>query len=133
MAKIDFESFETSGEAYDQKFDRTALIKQIEQDIPSPTPSSKFKLKLSGTRLVISYHCIETYLSDRSRVESLYKESEKLIKDYVKEFKKEYKKRSKKALKMTEVKEGRDYSVEKWSLNERYYFTSFQVYDLKEE
>jgi hypothetical protein len=48
----------------------------------------------------------------------------------VKHLKKEYKARTKKTLNLKENKERANYTVQKVSLNERYYYVSWRCYEL---
>jgi hypothetical protein len=54
----------------------------------------------------------------------------KLLKGYVSEVKKEFKKRSKRDLKLKEIKDKADYTVSKVSMNERYYYVCWHLYEL---
>ena len=130
MAKPGFESYEVQGTPYEQKNDRNSLIAQIVRERVKDVPTVGILVSFEGNTMKVRYHCYETYLADRKKVDALYKEAEKHIRDFVKELKSEYRKRSKAALTATEIKERRDYSVQKVSLNDRYYFVSQQVYDL---
>lgn len=134
MAKKEaYQSYETQGTPYLQSEDRNALIAQISKDMPRQSPSAGILVSFSGNELHVKYHCYEMHLCDRSRVDGLREESEKLLRDFVRELKKEYKKRAHSVLKMKEMKDRHDYSVQKISLNERFYFVLWQIYELADE
>lgn len=129
---IEPESFEAQGTRYEQAEDRISLIHQVVKDKEREQPSVGVVASTQGNYLYLKYHCYETFLGDRARLDALIKEAEKHMKEFVKYLKAEYKKRSGKTLSLSEDKEKRDYSVQKVSLNERYYFVYVQAFTLPE-
>lgn len=116
----------------DREPDLVAALVQAHQDVRGQFggPAGNVLLKRSGDRVFVEYHRYDTSLDNRGRLESLCGDVEKLIKDYLKSLKKEVKKRTKKAVKFKELKELGNYSVEKVSLNDRWYLIMWRVYDV---
>lgn len=124
------ESYETQGNGYVQANDRNALIQQVSSEIARDKPSGGVRVSFQGEDVIVRYHCVERLLDDRTRVEALTKESEKFLKGFVKELKSEYRKRSGSTISMTEIKDRRNYTIQKVSLNGSFYFVYQQVFSL---
>lgn len=112
-----------------------AVIHQIMADKKSDPanpqlPTESFLLTLQGGEMRLSYHCYEMLLSDLQRRRNVEEAAEKALNEMLKHLKKEFKKRTKKVLSLKEIKDRRDYSVAKVSLNERYYYISWRVYSI---
>jgi hypothetical protein len=110
------DSFDVIGTPYSHGIDRAAAIKQAASEIKSASPAHGFSCQLSGTRMVLSIHLVETYLDDPSRRDSVLEECEKSIKKYLSELRKRIKKEFK-DFKATEIKQLRTYDLERISLN----------------
>lgn len=115
--------------------EQLSVLKQIMQDRKhDPTitqlPSEAFLLTLQGNQLRLGYHCYEMNLGEANALRELDKVSQKALNDVLKYLKKEFKKRTKKSLSVKEVKDKRDYSVQKTSLNSRYYYVSWRVFSI---
>lgn len=123
------ESFETLGKRYSQAEDRNALLAQISEEFQKIKTSSAIRITFQGDSLIVRYHCIEQFLDERSRVDLLTKEADKLLKDFVKYLKSEFKKRGGGILSLKEDKDRRKYDIQKINLNGRFQYTYQQVYD----
>lgn len=87
-------------------------------------------LKLNGNRAFLEYHSYDTSLDNRGRLEDLCKSAEKILGDYLKALKKAIKKSTKVGLKFKELKELKNYTVDKVSLNDRWYLRFWRVYEI---
>lgn len=83
---------------------------------------------MSGDKLKLHYHSYEMFLP--SRMKQVESESRDILDAAVRELKKEFKSRTGKSLTLKESKELGNYTVEKVSLNERYYFKCWRFYDV---
>lgn len=127
-----FESFEVQGVPYEQEEDKVALIKQIAEEFISDNPSYNFKVRIQASDMYITYHSYEAYL--HQRMQEVYQASEKLLGEFEKQLKKVYKERSGHTLKMKQDKEyskdDKHVTVEKVSMNNRYYFRNTRKYEI---
>ena len=105
-------------------------IKQIVQDRKDLArhPSCAYKVDFLGDVLRVQVTMFEMHLPQRMK--EVQDAAIKLQKAYVSELKKEFKKRTKTALSLKEIKEKADYTVQKVSLNERYYYIAWHLYEL---
>lgn len=115
--------------------EKLSVIKQILDDRkndPSTAglPSFAFQIALQGDQLITKYHCYEMLLSSPDRLKEVERQADASLTELLKYLKKEFKSRTKKALTLKERKELRNYSVTKVSLNERYYYVSWRVYEM---
>ncbi len=115
--------------------EKLAAVKQAVQDYkndPEITkiPSGGVQLHIQGDRVKLVYHCYDMHLSDHLRLQEVERQCEQHLTDALKGIKKKYKEITRKALSLKELKDLRDYSVQKVSLNERYYATFWRVYSL---
>jgi hypothetical protein len=78
--------------------------------------------------VTLYYHCYEMHLPVRMR--EVEAQAKTILDEMVKHLKKEYKARTKKTLNLKENKERANYTVQKVSLNERYYYVSWRCYEL---
>ena len=124
----DAEGFEVQGTPYLQEKDRNALINQINEELIAGSPSYGYRVRFESDHVTVTYHCFEMDLPLRIKI--VDEQSEKLLRDWEKHIKKEFKARGGGSLKLKEDKKLRNYSVEKVSLNNRYYFRSSRTYDL---
>lgn len=105
-------------------------IKQIVSDkkVDQHNTSVAFKVDFLGDVLRIQLTLFEMHLPQRMKeVQDI---AFKLHKSYLSELKKEFKKRVKRDLKLKEIKEKADHTVQKVSLNERYYYTCWHLYEM---
>jgi hypothetical protein len=109
-------------------YDRFAAIKQVVQDSNVRNPASAFVASLQGDWLVLKYHCYEIDVPSQikaveDRVNTAFKEMLSLLK-------KEVKKKTKKVLTLKELKDKADHTIQKVSLNDRYYVVFWRVYEI---
>lgn len=127
MAKPEPQSFEKQEYEEDRKDLLTSAIHQAAREIER-TPVSGIMVKTEGDSLRLLYHCYEMHAHRR------FKEIESLANDALNsglsQLKKEVKKISRQTLDLKEQKDKRDYTVQKVSLNERYYVVFWRVYEI---
>jgi hypothetical protein len=106
------------------------VIKQIVQDEKDGqrNPSLAWKVDFLGDVMKVQLTLFEMHLPQRMK--EVQDAAHKLQKSYVSELKKEFKKRAKHDLKLKEIKDKADYTVQKVSLNERYYYICWHLYEL---
>jgi hypothetical protein len=104
------------------------IIKQITEEIIKVNPTVGVWVDMSGDMLRVHYHAYEIHLP--SRVKDVQAVAEETMKKYVSHLKSEFKARTKKPLDIKEKKELANYTVEKVSLNERYYYRAWRFYEL---
>jgi hypothetical protein len=115
--------------------EQLSVMKQIMEDRKFDPeirrlPTENFVLTLQGDQMRLAYHTYEMFLSTPDRMRDVEKNAEKCLGEGLKYLKKEFRKRTKKALSVKEQKDLRSYSVQKVSLNERYYFISWRVFKI---
>ena len=115
--------------------EKLSVIKQIMQDRrndPSTAslPSSAFQIAMQGDQLVTKYHCYEMCLAQPDRLREVERQADVALNELLRYLKKEFRSRTKKALTLKERKELRNHSVQKVSLNERFYYVSWRVYEM---
>ena len=102
------------------------VVKQIFSEIQRTQAQHAVWADMSGDKLKIHYHSYEMFLPER--IKDVHARSETIINETVKMLKSEFKARTGKALKLKENKELADYTTEKVSLNQRFYFKSWRFY-----
>lgn len=125
------ESFEvTEYNDVKEPYQTFQTIKQIVQDKKdgARNPSVAFKVDFLGDIMKVQLTLFEMHLPQRMK--EVQDAAHKLERSYISELKKEFKKRAKRDLKLKEVKGKADYSVQKVSLNERYYYICWCLYEL---
>lgn len=115
--------------------EQLSVLKQIMQDRKSDAtisqlPSEAFILTLQGNQMRLAYHSYEMNLGHANAIREVDGQAKKALDEVIKFLKKEFKKRTKKSLSVKEIKDKRDYSVQKTSLNSRYYYVSWRVFDI---
>lgn len=128
--KTQHQGFETQGDPYDQRKDLHALLKQVVADFSKVRPSAGLLAKLTGDKLVLTYISYEMNLDDHIRMSEAERVGREFLDDAVKHLKKEYKSRGKSTLTLKEDKEKRGESVEKVSLNLRFYYRAWRVFEV---
>lgn len=105
-------------------------IKQVVQDmkIEANSTSQAFKVDFLGDILRIQLTLFEMHLPQRMK--EVEDNAHSLQKSYVSALKKEFKKRTKTDLKLKEIKDKADYTVQKVNLNERYMYFCWRLYEL---
>lgn len=123
------ESFETTEYGVDSKTpDKFATIGQIMSEHVRESPASGIRHAIVGKLLKVYYHTYEMHLP--TKMPLIEETAEKSLNECVKHLKKEFKKRTRKDLDLKEKKELRNYSVQKVSLNERYYAVFWRMYEM---
>jgi len=120
-----FEVTEYSGE----QVDAAKVISQIVADKVKESPAHSLLVSFSGNMMTLKYQCYEMHLPNR--IKQVVDQSQDVFRESLSHIKKEFKKRTKQALTLKEKKELADYSVQKVSLNERYYAFFWRVYELE--
>ncbi len=103
------------------------IIKQIMGDLERDAPAHAVRADMTGDKLKIHYLTYVAFLP--TNIKRVEEECDLVFKSTVAHLKKEFKARTGKALKLTEVKGLSDHTVEKTSLNERYYYKAWRFYD----
>jgi hypothetical protein len=125
------ESFEvTEYSGVREPYETFQTIKQIVQDRKDMArhPSCAYKVDFLGDTMRVQVTMFEMHLPQR--LKEVQDTAHKLHKAYVSELKKEFKKRAKHDLKLKEIKDKADHTVQKVSLNERYYYVAWHLYEL---
>ncbi len=103
-------------------------ITEIIRDQVEKSPNMNVRVNFTGTLMRIAYHSYEMHLPVRMKeVESTAKS---VLDESFKNLKKQFKERTGDTLKATEKKELANYTVQKVSLNERYYYVAWRFYEL---
>lgn len=104
------------------------VIKQIFSEFARGPAKHAVWADMSGDKLKLHYHSYEMFLP--SRMQRVEDESKQILDAAAKELKKEFKSRTGKALHLKEQSALGNYTVEKVSLNERYYYKCWRFYDV---
>jgi hypothetical protein len=104
------------------------VIKQIMEDNKQTHGSHGIWCDMTGDLFKIHQHCYEMHLPLRMKL--VEEQTDAQFKEVVKLIKKEFKARTKKTLNLTEKKELSNRTIEKVSLNERYYYKTWRFYNL---
>lgn len=127
---MEFESFDVLGTPYLQKEDKIALINQVNEELIASSPSYGYKLRFhSENQVTVTYHCFEMDLP--LRIKEVDDQAEKCLKEWEKTIKKQFKAKGGGTLKLKELKDSRDRSVEKVSLNNRYFYRFSKTFEIK--
>jgi hypothetical protein len=125
------ESFEvTSYGAPGSPRDRYSVIYEILNEIGQESPAYRCRGSLQGNQLKITYHCYEMHLAQVERLRQVEDQAKQVLDEVVRHLKKEFKARHGEELVLKEKKDLRDYSMSKVSLNERYVYASWRVFEL---
>lgn len=125
MAKPEsFEITEYSGE----QVDAPKVVAQIVADKVKESPAHSLMVSFTGNMMTLKYQCYEMHLP--SRIKQVVDLSQDVFRESLSHIKKEFKKRTKKTLTLKEQKDLANYSVQKVSLNERYYAIFWRIYEL---
>lgn len=128
MAKPKYQSFEIA-EYSDPELDVAqayGVIKQIFSEFTRDQAKYSVWADMTGDMLKVHYHSYEMFLPERVR--EVQAECKTILDEAVKMIKKEFKARTGKTLKLSEDKSFSDYTIEKVSLNQRYYFKAWRFY-----
>jgi len=105
-----------------------SAIQEIVRDQVSRSPSSNVRVSFTGNLMRLAYHCYEMHLPVRMR--DIEGTAKSVLDETFKNLKKQFKERTSDTLKAKEQKEMANYSVQKVSLNERYYYVAWRFYEL---
>ena len=113
-----------------EPYDTYRVLKQIVQDhgVDNPVTSHAFRVQFVGDQAKVYYTCLEVSLPHR--MAEVEKQASDAHRDFLRYLKKEFKSRTKHILDIKEQKDQADYSVQKVSLNERYYYCSWRFYTI---
>lgn len=113
-----------------EPYETYKVLKQILEDHKKdhPVTSQAFRIQFVGDQMKVYYTTLESMLPHR--MAEVEKDAAAAHKDFLKYIKKEFKSRLKRTLECSEQKDQADYSVQKVSLNERYYFSSWRFYTI---
>jgi len=130
MSKTTHNSFEvTEYSKPDMDYAQAAgVIKQIIVDMVHDVPTVGVWSSMTGNQLRLHYHDYVMMLPVHMRETA--ERSEKTLKELAKHLKSEFKKRTGHTLKLVEKKDLANYTIEKVSLNERYYYKSWMAFEL---
>jgi len=130
MSKQEPKTFEVAGYS-DVDFgiaEAAKVVQQIFKDLARDAPAHAIWASMSGPQLKIHYH---TYVVDLpSHMQRVEEEANGVFKSALAHLKKEFKARTGKVLKLVEQKEQANHAVEKVSLNARYYYKAWRVFEL---
>lgn len=130
MAKTDPQSYEVA-EYSDPELDTATAFKVINQffvDQDRGPVKNAVWCKWSGDKLKIHYHSYEMHLDHQGRLDQVKEEGRQILNGVVTALKKYFKEHTGKALKLAEDKELADYTTEKVSLNQRFYFKTWRMF-----
>ena len=127
----DPKSFDVAGERYDRADDIRSLLQTAAREHVPADPTIGFNISMSEDRLVVKFHCNDRSLDDRKRLDGALDSADKAIKTYVSFLKKEVRGHGGGSPKFKELKDRRDYSVNKVSLNDRWYLQVIRVFEVE--
>lgn len=103
-------------------------IAQIGSEMISEMPNCAVRFRQEGDHLKVVYQTYEMFVP--RKLANIQEQSRVSIKEAISHLKREFKKRYKKNLKLKEIKGSDNYTTQKVSMNERYAFTSWCVYEM---
>jgi NADH:ubiquinone oxidoreductase subunit D len=114
-----------------EPYDTYKVLKQIVQDRKDEDHVTTHSIRVDfvGDQMKVFYQCYEMMLPHR--MAEVEKQASDAHREFLSYLKKEFKKRAKHPLSVTEQKDLADYTVQKVSLNERYYYCSWRYYTIK--
>jgi hypothetical protein len=129
--KIEPQSYEVLGTPYDANSDQPAVMMTVAQELRAEFCNAVLSVGvgLQGDRMIVRCHTVERYLGLPNNLKVTHDMCQKHVDAYVRKFKTEYRKRYRSALDAKEIKELRDYSCERISINEVYQFSCVRVYE----
>lgn len=105
-----------------------SVIEEIIRDQVTRSPSSNVRVSFTGNLMRIAYHCYEMHLP--VKMKEIEATAKSVLDETFKNLKKQFKERTSDTLKAKEQKDMANYSVQKVSLNERYYYVAWRFYEL---
>lgn len=113
----------------DATHEKVSVIAQIVSERVRENPAHGVQVSFGGNEMILKYHCYEMHLSSRMRqVEATAND---VFREIVSLIKKEFRKRTKKSIDLKELKEKSSHSVQKVSMNERFYVIFCRSYEMK--
>lgn len=106
----------------------SGVVKQIFIELQRTRPNIAIWADMQGDLLKLHYKAYVMHLP--VRLKQVEEEANGLMKEAMKHLKSEFKSKTKADLKVVEKKDLANYTVEKVSLNERYYYTRWCVYEV---
>ena len=131
MKKTTPESYEVASYSEDsnKEYDKIAVINQIMKDKAKESPEFAIFCKFTGNFLQIYYNyygmCVPV------RMKEIERQAKEILDESIKFLKKEFKLKTKDNLNLKEDKSKANYTLQKVSLNERYYYVSWRFYELQ--
>ena len=108
-----------------------SAIVEIVRDMSRASPSCGITVKFQGHLMTLYYHTTESHL--HAKMQEVEKQANDALNKALSHIKKEFKKRLKRDLDPVEKRDNRNHSVQKTSLNERYYLTFWRSYSFSAE
>ena len=128
---VEPESYEVTEYAKNKELrDKFSVISQIVQDKIRENPTYCCRVFFVGDMLKLVFCCYEMNLP--ARMKEIEKLAHDCMNEMVRVIKKEFKSHSKMSLDLKEDKKKANYSVQKVSLNERYYYMAWRFYEISE-
>lgn len=110
-----------------KEYDRISMIKQIIQERAAAAPNMSVVVSFSGNMFTLHYHVYEMLVP--TRMKEIESNAHDTLNACVKYIKKEFKARTKDTLTFKELKDLANYTIQKVSLNERYYVVYWRCYE----
>jgi hypothetical protein len=127
MKKPEPQGFEVTEYDGDDSKDIFSGIAQISSDMPKDVPTSSVRFAQEGHHLKVVYQTYEMHLP--RKIAQVREQSRTSIKEAVSYLKKEFTKRYGKRLKIKEIKDSSNYMIQKVSMNERYMYVAWCLYE----
>lgn len=108
--------------------DAYSVIYQIVQDKGRESPQFGVRASLTGNMLKLTYMSYEMLAPSKMR--EITERGEECLKEMLKHIKKEFKSRARQTLELTEKKELSNYTLQKVSLNERYAYATWKMFEM---
>lgn len=129
MKKQRHDSFETTEYGSGMNvYEKYSTIHQIVEENGHKNPEFGIKVALTGNVLKLYYHAIEQLAP--TRMKEIEKRAHDALNEAVRYIKKEYKSRTKAPLDMKEMRDRANSTIQKITLNERYYYVSWRFFEL---
>lgn len=122
------EGFETTEYGDDKEIDAFQVVNQIIGDKMQDEPNHNVRVSFDGKLLKITYHAYEMHAP--TRMKQIEDAADQTLKSTVTFIKKEFKAKTKKTLALKEQKDRGGNSVQKVSMNERYYYIEWRAFEM---
>lgn len=114
----------------EKRSERIRIIKQIQSDFVRENPHCAVLFKLEGNQLRMTYHGIEMGPIDQKKRQSIEDGAQEVLKSALAYMKKEFKRISHETFDFKELKDHADSKYEKISINQRFYFWAWRVFEM---